>query len=470
MFNYVVDNRKMDKAQGADDINISGFVDDPKPPTNPNTPPVDPPPPTPPTPPTPPSDELTEFGDNTDAILSEVVSAKYNDLSLVRLNKTGDLVNTEGQVLVSKADLDKDVNTIKTELTTKAEEYIKGLGEVEIEGVTYKIEEDGSIKNEAGEVVLTKEQLLEQVMATDDYLAEPGDDDVSMYDQAAQITGLQLIDDKGEPMHFEESVEGLAMRDLHIARQEGSRIANETLNNFFTSYPELEDAFYYLKTKGTLEGFGTQTNHQGIEIKQENEAQQLEIVITAEMARGKDREAAAKYANLLKDNDMLYEESKASLAYLQTSEQNDKQSRATKYAADQAALAKEQETYWNNVATTLQTGKVLEYTIPENIRVPLSNGTVKYYTKQDFFNYMRVPVKNGLTQAQIDAQNEPLDIKIFNDYLRFTGHDMSYLVNQRVNQTKVNDLKQRFNRGGIPPKKVVIKPTARKSNNDKIVM
>ena len=479
MFVYNIDNRKMDDepgagggAGGSDSINISGFTDDNPPtppkqndPPKPNDPPKDPPKPT-----DPPTGDLVEFGESTDSILKDFVSSKYDDLSLVRLNKDGALVNTEGKVLISKEDLDKETNTIKEGLVTKATEYISGLDEVEIDGKSYKIEEDGSVKNEEGEVILTKEALIDQIMQGDDYLAEPDPDDVSIYAQAQQLTGLELVDDNGNPVEFEETPEGLAQRDLHIARQEGNRIANETINSFFSEYPQLEDAFYYLKTRGNLEGFGSQTNHEGVTIDKNNEQQQVDIVMEREMRNGYTREQAAKRVDLYKQNDMLYEESTSALSFIQKAEQDDKAATRAQFEASEQAKAQEQAEYWNNVAAKLQTGKVLDYTIPENIRVPLENGTVKYFTKQDFYNYMRVPVKGNLTQAQLDAQSEPVDVKIFNDYLRFVGHNMSYIIEQRVNAKQVNDLRQRFNRDAIPAKKVVITPTAKKSNNDKIVM
>ena len=57
--------------------------------------------------------DLVDIKEDSDVLLKEYVSENYDDLSTVKLNKTGDLVNLEGTVLVKKADLDASLNTIK---------------------------------------------------------------------------------------------------------------------------------------------------------------------------------------------------------------------------------------------------------------------------------------------------------------------------------------------------------------------
>lgn len=480
MFDTLYDNRKFSPA--GDDIDFSGMGGGtPKPPTpapapTPTPEPVPTPVPTPeptPTPvptstptPTPtPAGNLTSIDDKVDRYTREAIEGKYPDASLVKLNATGDLVNNDGTVLIAKADLDKSVTDVKGEYTKKAAEYVKGLTTVELDGVEYPIAEDGSVVAEDGTVLLTKEALLDNVMANDDYLNDL-DNTGSIYSMAESITGLKLMDEDGNPVEFEETPQGLAQRDLHIAKQEGNRLAGELINNFFEANPLLEKAFYYLKAKGSLDGFGAKTNHEGIEITEDNELLQENIVIEAEMMRGLTREQATKRATLYKKNDMLYEESKLGLEFMINTEKAAEEADKEAYKAQQEALVKQQNEYWQAVANKVSTGKVLDYNIPENIRVALPNGTVKYYTRQDFYNYISIPVKNGLTQAQVDAQAESLDTKIFNDYLRFVGHNMGYIVEQRVKQERVKDLKQRFTSNTISTKKLVVSKAAARGKDD----
>lgn len=473
MFNFEFDNRKMIEA-GGDVINISGFTDDSKSPVSPNNPPdpnaiIDNPPPgTPPgTPPDTPPD-LLEITDKTDVLLKAVISSKYDDIKVVRLNKAGDLVNTEGVVLISKADLDKSVDEVKTDRVTKADAYIKKMKTVQIGNDELKILEDGSVKDAAGNVVLTAEQLRQQVMSDDNYLKEDNFND-DVFSQIEQLTGIQLADDAGNPIEFEFTPEGLAQRDLHLIKQEGSRIAQEAINKFFSDTPELEKAYYYLKTKGTLEGFGSRTNHEGITIKYDDAQQQYDIFVEGQLKRGYTREQARSRADLFKKNDMLFEESKNELAYIIAKEKEEVENDKLTYEKLENDKLEQQRTYWSNIANKLSTGKVLDFNIPENIRVVQPNNTIKYYSRQDFMDYMSKPVKGNLTQAQVDAQSEDIDLKILYDYLRFVKHDMTYIINQKVKQNKVNDLKQRFNKDAIPSRKIVVTAANSKSNNDGIV-
>jgi len=420
------------------------------------------------------ADTLIAIPDNVDILIKDTLSEKYSDLSTIRFNNKGDVVNVEGTVLITKADLDTNVAALKTARTAKADEYIKSLKTIVIADdngaeVEHTISEDGSVKDKDGKIIYTADQLREQIMSTDDYLADK-EEPVSLYDEVEAISGLQLVDENGEPVIFEETAEGLARRDIHIAKQEGTRIANEQLSAFFNNNPELEDAFFYLKANGNLNGFGVQTNHEGVSIDDANEQQHLDIIIESEMMRGLSKEAAIKRANMFKSNDMALEEAKAGLAFMQNKEKQDKQANIDAFNAKQQEIIREQTEYWNNVANILKTGRVLDYTIPDNIRVPQDNGTIVYKSKDDFYNYMYQPVENGLTAAQLDAQNEPIEVKIFNDFLRFVGNDTSYIVSQKVKRDKVETFKKRFTNGGIPSKRVIIKPPTKKSNNDNIVM
>lgn len=440
--------------------------------TPPTTPPSTPPGAPPTTPPvTPPANDLTPFTvDDTDKFTAEFLITTYGGLEGVRLNANGDLVNVEGKILVPKNDLLTKVGDIKQTHSAKAEEYIKGVGEVEIEGKTYKIAEDGSVKD-GDRVLLTKEELINQVLESGDYLST-ADPDGSIYELANTITGFDFTDDKGNVIEFEESPEGLAKRDLYIAHTEGQRIAQNVINDFFATNAELEDAFYYLKTKGTLQGYGTMTNHEGISIDENDVTQQTNLVVEAEMARGSSRERAIMLADMFKGKDKLFEEAKSSLAYLVKAEKDQKNAIKKNFEDSQAALAKEQKEYWTNVTNIVQRGKLLDYNIPENIRIPDENGVVRYATKSDFLEYLSKPVKDGLTAAQLDAKNEPIELQLFYNFLRFINNDISYVINQRAKSTKVEEFKSRFNTNNKITRKVTIQKSSatRGGRNDNVLL
>lgn len=409
--------------------------------------------------------DLIALDDKSDVILRDVVSKKFSDLGAVRLNKNGDVVNVEGAVLIAKADIDKDVNLIKTERTTKAEDYLSKLGTVEYQGVPYEIQEDGSLKDKDGNVVLSKESLLAEIMSTDDYLSvdDPNDD---VFEQASVITGIELLDENGNKLSFEPTAQGIAQRDLYIARQEGSRLAKESINKFFNDYPELQDAFYYYKTKGSLNGFGTQTNHEGIVLDKTNDNQLYAVFVEGEIARGLSKEVAVKRADLFKKNDLLYEEASNALAYMVEQEKEEKLLTKQEYESQQQALREQHLKFTNEVKTKIESGKVLDYIIPENIRIARPDGTIVYRTKADFFNYITQPVANNLTQAQLDSKAESLDVKMFYDYLRYTNNNMSYIIDQKVKDSKVAEFKNKFAIGNIPGRKLIIKGAAKTSNDN----
>ena len=414
---------------------------------------------------------LIDINDETEKFTRLFLSESYDNLDGVKINKDGDIVNVEGDVLVAKADLEKSVGELKTTHVDKATAYIKTLGKVEISGVEHEIQEDGSIKDAEGKVLLTKEQLLEQIMSSDDYLEE-GEEYTNVFEEAEGISGLAVYDEKGNKVEFEETAEGVAQRDIMLVNQEGARVAQESINKFFNENPDILEAFYYKKANGNLDGFGLRTNHEGVTVDKDNEDQQFNLVVEGEMLRGKSKEEATKYANLLKDNDLLYDEAGKSLSFMQTKEKEQKAADKTEFDKQQQEAAAANEKHWNEVKTLIDRGRLLDYNIPENIRLVDANNIVSYKTRDEFFEYLSTPVKGGRTQAQLDAMNEPLELKLFYDLLRYTGNNITYIVNQRAKQTAVADARRRFNSGSrISTKKVVVNvPKPTKSGNDNIVM
>ena len=242
----------------------------------------------------------------------------------------------------------------------------------------------------------------------------------------------------------------MAQRDLHLVRQEGNRIARESINGFFTQYPSLQEAFFYLKANGNLDGFGQRTNHEGITLDKTNESQMYDIFVEGEIMRGLTKEAAIKRADLFKKNDMLADEAERNLLFMVGREKEIKEADKTKFEAQQRQIEADRVKLVNDVKTKVTSGKIMDYIIPENIRVARPDGTIVYRTKEDFINYVTVQNKDGLTQAQLDARNETLDTKLLYDYLRFTYNNMSYIIEQRVKDNKVADFRTRFATSGIP--------------------
>lgn len=415
-------------------------------------------------------DDISDFDTDADKFATQFLTEKYTNLENVKVNKNGDIVNVEGDVLVTKADLVKDVGELKGTFVEKADAYIKTLGTVQVGEEDLAIEEDGSVKGADGEVLLTAEQLREQIMASDDYLEEESEF-TNIYDEAASISGLSVLDESGNVVEFTDDAEGLAQRDIMLVRQEGNRIGQEAINGFFNENADLLDAFYYKKANGSLDGFGQRTNHEGVALDKENLEQHYNLVVEAETLRGKNKADATKLADLLKANDMLFDEAGKALSFMQGKEKADKLADKAAFDAEQKRNADANAEYWTGVQQIVESGRVSDYNIPENIRLVDKNGIVSYKSRADFYEYLSQPVKGGLTQAQVDASSEPLDLKIFYDFLRFTGNNINYVVDQRVKQNKVKDAKTKFNSGSrIPNRKVKVTMPKAKSRNDNIAI
>ena len=416
--------------------------------------------------------ELSELKDLS-PIASDFLSTKYgDDLELLRLDKEGNVTNIDGEVLVTKDDYEKGITKTKETHVEKAKDYIKSLETFRVEdedGKYYdaKINENGELVDDDGNVVMSADELVDSVIEEGDYVDyDPNEEPI--YDSANKITGFEFTDDEGNPVEFDETPEGLAARDLHLVQTYGIRTAQEQINKFFQENPHIEDFYNYVKVNGSPEGYGNQTSHENITIDKDNESQHFNLVVEAEMLRGNTRERAENIAEMFKEKDKLFEEAENSLSFIVGKEKESRQQRKEAVIAQQQEEQANKEAHANNVKEILERGKVLDYTIPKNIKVKDKNGIIRTATVNDFFEYVTQDTGNGLTRSQLDAKNEDLEYKLLIDYLRFTGNDIDYLVNQKSNQKAVNSFKSKFtkSKGRVPKATVKVKKNTSNSNDD----
>ena len=418
-----------------------------------------------------PTDKTLSDIKDLNPISSDFLSSKYgDDVNLLKVDEDGNITNTEGEVLVTKEDYDKGIKDTKSNHVELAKNYIKSLETFRVEdedGKYYdaKINEKGELVDSKGNVVMSSEDLVNNVITEGDYV-DYDPDETSIYESANQITGFDFVDENGESVEFDETPEGLANRDLHLVQNYGVRMAQEQINKFLQDNPEMESFYNYVKVNGTGEGYGQRTNHEGIQIDKSNEDQQFSLVVEAEMVRGNSRERAENIAEMFKEKDKLFEESENSLSFLKSKDQEYRQADKEKVAKQQQEAQANKEKYANSVKGLLEKGKVLDYTIPKNIKVKDKNGVIKTASINDFFEYITVDQGNGLTQSQIDAQSEDMEYKVLIDYLRFTGNDINYLVNQKSNQKAVNEFKNKFSRSRTKVPKATIKVNNPNRNRD----
>lgn len=383
-----------------------------------------------------------------------IISPKVEDY----IEKDGDQVNLDDDKEDDDTSNDDYQNSDKDD---KSDEYKENDSlEVTLEDgnvVTGTINKDGDLVDETGKVILTKDNLTSSVSDDDEV------EGITIAD-ISKLSGITVTDQEGNEVAYENTVEGLAKREADIKKIgyiEGQKKALET---FFSEYPEFESMFRYMKTYGNLDNYNNFVDFTKVALDSNNEAQLLDIIKKAEIAKGSSAERAERIANFSKVDNTLVADAQASLDYLANTQKSYHEAADREAAKNEAKLIEAEQNYYgvtveNNKIKSLNVkdsvydkivneGKVGEFIIPKDgIKVKGKNNTTVTASREDLFKYIYVPVAeiDGqlLSQAQVDQYNKlnNTDELLKSFIMNFTGGNLDSLITAKAKSENVKKVR-----------------------------
>lgn len=350
-------------------------------------------------------------------------------------DKSGNIVDSSGVIIKTIEDIEKE----KEDSTSNV---LDGVNEVTLlddkgKEIKYKLDENKNAVDNEGKIVKTKEELIALTNESD----KADEDDYIKH--ISSSTGFHAVDDKGEPINFENTLEGLAAREAHIVKQEATKLAFDEINAFFDKNPDILEMLEYKKLNGSLKDYAVHEDYSRIIIEDTNDDQHKSIIVKAEMARGNTEERARRIAELLTQDGKGKTEAEASLKYLVDKQNADKQAKLTKIDNDKKANLAKQEEQFSKVATIIKSGKVKDFTIPEFFKAKLSDGRETTFHRNAIFQLITQPVDDkGNTRYDLMRSKDSAEDMVLDAYLRLVKYDTSQLVMQRSNNNKVLKLKE----------------------------
>ena len=239
------------------------------------------------------------------------------------------------------------------------------------------------------------------------------------------------------------------------------------MKQFYQQFPFAKDIVdYYIANGNSLEGYGVMPDRSGIEIDDNNVAQQEAIIRTAWKENGQKGDVE-RYIKYLKDSNTLTETAKAELAGLQEKDENARKQLAAKAAAKHQQDVENEVKYWQNVKDIINSKTIGDYQLADTI-VRNVNGQKQSATLNDFYNYISRTDKDGLTDYSKDLLKRKPEVALANDilqaYLTFTGGDYTSLVKKAANDDKVKTLRLK-SASGQKQNTMRITPPANNNNN-----
>ena len=351
-------------------------------------------------------DNITSLLSADDSSLSEEDRTLKNTLlstfGAAGIDANGNLINEQGQVVLSKESLDKYIDT----------------GEVLLDAQGNQIDETGKIIKPASEVSVANTIIELSKNAIE------------------QELGFTLLDSEGKPKSYSNSVEG----STELLEDVATNATVNAVTAFLNSNPELKDIYFHLANGGKLDDYtASNIDYTAVDVTTLDRTGKLNYIKQSFEQQGlKNAGSLIKTLEQSSDEALTQAAADAIITLKQVSE-DAKVEREREYQLNQQKEAQALEEYWNNVNSVITNGKLKDINIPNA-------------EKEDFFKYLAVPINSkGESQEMIDAEKEDNEDRLLLSYLRFKKFNLNDLVNLKA---KTNRLEQLRSRVGIPNPKI----------------
>lgn len=338
---------------------------------------------------------------------------------------------------------------------------------LEIGDAKYTVDKDGNVVDSNGNIFKEASQVSEWMKEFEN--VEENTSDISI-DSIKAAIGIEITDDNDNPIVFDNTVEGIKSYVDSVIETSKQEHYDTAINTLYQKYPIVKDVInYYVANGNSIEGFGQVPDRSGIEIDENNEAQQEQIIRTAWSER-KQRGDVNSYINYLKSSGTLLATAKEELDGLKEADAQYKRDIEAKAAAEEKEKIETLERYWNGVHDIIKSRKIAGYQIPESI-VITRDGQKLSVTPEDFFNYIYRVDKEGKSAYERDLEAETPDVRrddeILRAYLKYVGGNYSNLVDMAINEKNVATLKLRAKQHNASAIRVT-KPKSTKSDGANI--
>ena len=317
--------------------------------------------------------------------------------------------------------------------------------EIEYEGATYTVDENGNIVDKDGKVFIEAKDVANWLK--DNNAADASDTDELSIDAIREAVGVDVTDEDGKLVEFTNDAKGVKSYIDSVIALKSNDIAQGAVNKIFTDTPLLKQFVDYVTVTGSPKGFGDIPDRSGIQLDKDNPSQ-LEAIIRMAAKEFGNKSLNDSYIKYLKDSGALYDEAKSQLDALVG-----KDKAYQKEIEARAKAAREQEEqevreYWQSVSDAIAKKVIGGYKLPDSI-VREINGQKVTYTTADFYKYLSEPAAqdedgNVLTAYQRDLNNlsneEALNRELLDAWLTFTGGSYKDLVDMAVKEDTVRKL------------------------------
>jgi len=330
------------------------------------------------------------------------------------------------------------------------------------QSIEYTLDEKGNAIKD-GQIVYTKEQLESFI---DETQKDSDDNDEDVITAVSTLTGIELVDDKGQPLTFKEGIEGLAERETTVKEVFYNKGKEEALTEFLEENPDMANMYAFKRKHGSLEGYEQSADYSKIIITDETPIEEVKSIYRQYLlSKGNDSETTEKLIKLSESEETIRKDAFIALGKLKEEQINAyEEDKKQQLLAEQKSIKQVQNYYGIDVDDNgkvkdlniegsiydkiVKKGTIGNITIPNEGLIFTKDGKKELMTRNQIFGYFYNPVKkvgNSLyTQAQLDESNrlKNTDNFIIQGIRNLAGNDLTTLEKAFAIKNNVDNSKK----------------------------
>lgn len=308
---------------------------------------------------------------------------------------------------------------------------------------SYTVDANGNLLDKDNNIFKSSNEVAEW-LAQFETVDDDEDADAINLANIQKAIGIELSDENGNPVEFENSIEGIKSYINGVVEANREDNYRTAFNSIQQQYPFIDDVInYWVANNNSLEGYNEIPDRSKIEVIPNNAAQH-EAIIRQAWAESKRPGNIEDYLQYLKSSGNLEAVARDELKGLQQLDAEYRERIAQQAEEVEAQQQQYIAEYWKSVQDIVQGGKIAGYDIPETITVNRDGRSIAV-GRNEFFNYLYQVDGEGKSMYQRDIEatdeNTQLQDQLLRAYLMFTGGSYADLVAMADNKNKVKHLK-----------------------------
>lgn len=308
---------------------------------------------------------------------------------------------------------------------------------------SYTVDANGNLLDKDNNIFKSSNEVAEW-LAQFETVDDDEDADAINLANIQKAIGIELSDENGNSVEFENSIEGIKSYINGVVEANREDNYRTAFNSIQQQYPFIDDVInYWVANNNSLEGYNEIPDRSKIEVIPNNAAQH-EAIIRQAWAESKRPGNIEDYLQYLKSSGNLEAVARDELKGLQQLDAEYRERIAQQAEEVEAQQQQYIAEYWKSVQDIVQGGKIAGYDIPETISVNRDGRTIAV-GRNEFFNYLYQVDGEGKSMYQRDIEatdeNTQLQDQLLRAYLMFTGGSYADLVAMADNKNKVKHLK-----------------------------